>query len=120
MGTVHRGVRGLAEALETRQAVHGDRTLREISGEQCGLRRCLRRRRIAAGSGCRDVAITPTQQSINGIERRDRAPRIVLAQRKRSRQHDQLPEFCRRPLDAPTWRKAPIREFRDVPLQTDR
>lgn len=60
------------------------------------------------------------QEGIDCIERRDGAACVVLAHGERPRQLTQLPEFSRRPLDAPARRQAPIREFRDVPLQTDR
>ena len=108
--------------LEPREAVHGDGTLREIALEKRWPGRFMRDSRITGhrGSTGGDVTITPMQQGIDGIERRDSAPRIVLAQGKRSRQHTQFPKLRRRPLDAPPRRKAPIRELRNVPLQTDR
>ncbi len=121
-GGAHRGLGWFSQALESWQAIHGDGTLREIALEKRGLRRRTRGNRIAGdrGAGRGGLGLAPMQEGVDCIKRRDSAARVVLAQRERSCQHTQLPEFSRRPLDAPARRQAPIREFRDVPLQTDR
>jgi hypothetical protein len=113
------GLSRLAQTLQPGEAVHGDRPLCQIALQQRDIRKRMSRGRIAGhlGTGRR---MRPLDERVDRAERRDGTPGIVFAQRERSGQCSQLPELSRRPLDAPTRREAPIREFRDVPLQTDR
>lgn len=82
----------------------------------------MRGSRLASvrGTRCGGLDMTPLDESLDRIERGYGAARVVLAQGERPSQDTQLAEFGPRPLDAAARRKAPIRELRDVPLQTDR
>jgi hypothetical protein len=114
-----RSLSGLSQALQAGEAVHGDRPLGQIALQQRHLGWQIRRGRIAGHLGI-GRRMRPLDERVDRAERRDGTPGILFAQPERSGQYSQLPELCRRPLDAPARRKAPIRELRDVPLQTDR
>ncbi len=90
--------------------------------EQSGLRSSIRGGRFASDSGVSHgggIHTTPVKQCINCIERRGGSAGVIFASAQHSRQHTELPDLSRRPLDAPARRKALTRESRHVSLQTD-